>query len=105
MRKRRKQKVPREVRELRRRNLKQIRERAKLVTQQTGIQHNVHHRKPICLSGMDVDENLSIVPLREHDAFHLIFSNTSPEVIARVLSEKWIDPDYELVARKRYKVT
>lgn len=103
--KKRKQKVPKELRELRRRNLKEIRDRAKLVTQQTGVQHNVHHRRPICLSGTDAENNLSIVPMRQHDAFHLIFTDTSPEAIARVLSKVWIDPDYELVARKKFIVT
>lgn len=89
----------------RRRTLKELRKKARLVTQQTGVQHNVHHRKPTSRSGTDDESNISIVPAKVHDAYHLIFSNLSPEAIAQVLSERWIDPDYELVARRKFNVT
>ena len=85
--------------------LKHLREKARTVTKQTGVQHNIHHRRPTSLSGTDDDRNISIVPMRVHDAYHLLFSNLSPQMIAEVLTELWIDPDWEIVARKKFTVS
>lgn len=87
------------------RSLKELRRKAKLITKQTGVQHNVHHRRPISRSGTDDESNISIVPTKVHDAFHVIFQNHSPEGIAKILSERWIDPEWELIARKKFKIT
>lgn len=81
------------------RPIKVLRAKAKLVTIQTGVQHNVHHRRPTSRGGNDDETNISIVPVKVHDAFHLIFQNHSPEVIAQILSERWIDPNWEMIAR------
>lgn len=60
-----------------------------------------HHR--ICKSnkGSDDASNISMVPLNKHQAFHLLFKNHPPKVIAQILSQVWIDPNYQLIVVKR----
>lgn len=68
-----------------------------------GESTNVHHRKTRWLGGRDVEENRSVVSVREHHAFNLMFNDghmSAPE-IARKLTSVWLDPEWELVARKR----
>lgn len=89
----------------RRAKLRALRAKAKQITRDTGVEHDLHHRKPQSRGGSDDESNISIVPVRAHVAFHGLFSNLSPEAIAQVLSERWIDPDYELIARKKFQVT
>ncbi len=89
----------------RREKLRALRAQAKQITRDTGVAHDLHHRKPTSRNGTDDESNISIVPVKCHVAFHGIFSNLSPEAIAQVLSERWIDPDYELIARKKFKIT
>lgn len=89
----------------RRLRLKGLREKARKITRDTGVQHDLHHRRPTSRGGEDVEENISIVPVKCHVAFHGLFSNLSPEAIAQILTERWIDPDWEIVARKKFKIT
>jgi hypothetical protein len=60
-----------------------------------------HHRKPRSLGGGDENENISVVTLLQHQSFHNLFSNLTPPVIAQILNQKWIDPEYEFVCVKR----
>lgn len=62
-----------------------------------------HHRRPKSLGGGASIRNISIVPPRYHRAWHLLFSNDSPQEIARKITEIWIDPDYYIVAVPRKK--
>jgi len=89
----------------RRAKLRALRAQAKAITHATGVQHDIHHRVPQSRSGSDEENNISIVSVKSHVAYHFIFSNLSPEAIAKILTERWIDPSYEMIARKRYKVT
>lgn len=89
----------------RRAKLRALRAQAKAITRATGVQHDIHHRVPVSRSGSDEETNISIVAVRSHESYHFLFSNLSPEGIAKMLTERWIDPNYEMIARKRYKVT
>ncbi len=89
----------------RRAELRKLRAQAKEITRATGVEHDLHHRRPSSRGGTNDESNISIVPVKVHVAFHGIFSNLSPEAIAQVLTERWIDPDYELIARKKFKIT
>ena len=63
--------------------------------------YDVHHRKPRSIGGTNEHRNISRVPVHKHRAWHLLFSNFSPEIIAEIISEVWLDPDYKLVAVRR----
>ena len=62
---------------------------------------DVHHRKPRSRGGTDHPSNLVKVYKNEHQAWHLLFANYSPETVARIINEIWLDPDYELVVYQR----
>lgn len=89
----------------RRAKLRALRAQAKQITRDTGVEHDLHHRKPVSRNGSDDDRNISIVPMKCHVAYHGIFSNLSPEAIAQVLTERWIDPDWEIIARRKFNIT
>lgn len=89
----------------RRAKLRALRAQAKAITRATGVQHDIHHRKCISRGGTDSESNISIVPVKFHVAYHLFASNLSPEGLAKILTERYIDPDYEMIARKKFKIT
>lgn len=60
-----------------------------------------HHRLPKSLGGPDVPENISIVSLNKHRAYHALFQNGNPYHVASILNQTWISPDYILVVRRR----
>lgn len=60
-----------------------------------------HHRKPTCAGGTRQKPNVSHVRYVDHVAFHRLFGPGLPEVIAATINAIWIDPEYELVVRKR----
>ena len=57
-----------------------------------------HHRRPRSKGGSDLPENISLVPEKLHNAWHLLFSNCSVSEIARIMNEHWIDDVYYMVA-------
>ena len=62
---------------------------------------NKHHRKPRCAGGKGNHQNISDVRMLDHAAYHHLFGPGLPEEIAAIINEIWIDPEYELVVRKR----
>lgn len=60
-----------------------------------------HHKKPKSIGGTNAVQNISHVPEAQHEAWHLLFSNMTVPTIVAILNEKWIDPDYEITARRR----
>jgi hypothetical protein len=62
-----------------------------------------HHRR--CRSNGGTDDtpknNVSVVTDVQHEAFHTLFGNAEAERIAEILNETWIDPSWELIARRR----
>ena len=65
------------------------------------VKYNKHHRKPKSLGGTDHPSNLVIVPQNRHAAYHLLFNEGDPEYVAMVLNQTWIDPEYELVVKRK----
>jgi len=65
--------------------------------------YNIHHRKAKNNGGTGDPANLVEVPVDHHRAFHLLFDTKSVPEIARILNDTWIDPSWELIARKREK--
>jgi len=67
-----------------------------------GQELTLHHRKPTSIGGSKRDRrNHSYVQHIKHCAWHTLFSNHTAETIIRIINEKYIDPDYEVVCRKR----
>ena len=64
-------------------------------------QMSKHHRKTKLRNGTDADSNISIVPVTWHQAYHTLFWDLSPQEIARMLNEVWIDPSWRLVVVRR----
>ena len=60
-----------------------------------------HHRKPKSLGGTGEPRNITWIPMRKHDAWHLLFANKTAEQIADEISTFYLDPDFELIARRK----
>ena len=62
----------------------------------------LHHRKPTSIGGSKRDRrNHSYIQHIKHCAWHTLFSNHTAETIIRMINEKYIDPDYEIICKKR----
>jgi hypothetical protein len=66
-----------------------------------GEKRTRHHRKPRSAGGNSKKGNISNVREVDHVAFHRLFGPGLPHVIAEIINTIWIDPEYELVVRKR----
>ncbi len=62
---------------------------------------NTHHKKAVSRGGGNDARNLTPPKRTAHEAYHQLFQNMQPPEIAATLTEKWIDPNYVLVAVKR----
>jgi len=60
-----------------------------------------HHRKPASLGGKNTHENISIVSVVAHRAWHTLFNNMTPIEIAREINANWLDPAFEIRALKK----
>ena len=62
-----------------------------------------HHRRPKSLGGKNdfnnvENGNISFVPQRLHEAWHLLFANNSPGRICEVINDHFIDPSVAVIA-------
>ena len=62
-----------------------------------------HHRRPKSLGGTDEfpPNNISWTKRKHHEAWHKLFGTAHPVQIARIITELWLDPDWEMVARRK----
>ncbi len=62
-----------------------------------------HHRLPRSKGGNGTADNISVVPIHEHRAWHRLFGNKTPQEIARIISDVWIESKFYMiiVSRKR----
>jgi hypothetical protein len=60
-----------------------------------------HHRKPKSLGGGMNKRNISLLPNKKHDAWHILFRNATPEQIAEEINRWYIDPDFQLIVVRR----
>lgn len=68
-------------------------------------QKTKHHRRPRSKGGSNADWNISIVPIKKHEAWHILFGNLEADEIVKEINKLWIDPDYEIIAVYKEKVT
>jgi hypothetical protein len=60
-----------------------------------------HHRKCRSNGGSNDLSNLSFIKEKEHTAWHYLFQNYEAGKIALLITDKFLDPEWELVARKK----
>lgn len=61
----------------------------------------LHHRKPTSIGGSRHNKrNHSMLPSKQHQAWHTLFSNLSAETICALINEKYLDPDFKFVCTK-----
>lgn len=71
------------------------------MTKDSQIAYSRHHRRPRSLGGSDHEHNISLVPKHLHSAWHTLFANHTPETIAAIISERWLDPAFVMVATRK----
>lgn len=72
----------------------------KTVREKSRVGLTEHHRRPKSLGGGEGD-NVSEIPISKHRAWHTLFRNFTPEMIAKEINEKYLDKDYFFVAKRR----
>lgn len=60
-----------------------------------------HHRKPRSIGGSNKDHNISLVDRDKHEAWHRLFRNYEAHVIAELISDTWLDPDFIFICVRR----
>ena len=60
-----------------------------------------HHKKCKSNGGGGDRRNLSFVPRKAHTHWHALFYNLEAPSIAKIINQTWLDPEWELVARRR----
>lgn len=57
-----------------------------------------HHRRPKSHGGKHEGLNISYIPQRLHQAWHVLFANNAPARICEVINDHFIDPDVVVIA-------
>lgn len=65
------------------------------------VGYSTHHRRPVVLGGTNESRNLSLLPKDKHRAWHILFSTSPPAHIVALINRLYLDPDYELVLKRR----
>lgn len=60
-----------------------------------------HHKKCKSNGGGNDRKNLSFVQRKAHTHWHALFYNYEAERIAEIINQYWLDPEWELVARRK----
>lgn len=61
-----------------------------------------HHRKPKAQGGTFATANVSRIPLKKHDAWHILFpGDWPPEKIADEINRVYLDPAFHFVVERR----
>lgn len=57
-----------------------------------------HHLQPKSTGGARKECNISYVPQKLHECWHILFSNLPPQRIAEIINDHWLDPNYKMIA-------
>jgi len=57
-----------------------------------------HHRRPVSLNGGDEPGNISMVTEKAHQSWHHIVANHTPQEIAKIITDVWLDPAWKMIA-------
>ena len=71
------------------------------VEEETNVATSPSPKKP---KGDSSPSNLSLVPDKKHQAWHLLFSNHTVHVIANIINQTWIDSNFELIVRRKNEI-
>lgn len=55
-----------------------------------------HHRNPTSRGGSDSKQNISKVSPIAHKAWHVLFGNSLPSQICKIINDVWLDPNYKI---------
>ncbi|MEK7647195.1 MAG: hypothetical protein AAB378_02350 [Patescibacteria group bacterium] len=64
-------------------------------------QESRHHRRPKSLGGGGHSWNISVVEQEEHAAWHILFSNMTPEEIVAEINAVWLDRAFNFASRAK----
>lgn len=64
-------------------------------------QESRHHRRPKSLGGGGHSWNISMVEQKEHAAWHILFSNMTPEEIVAEINAVWLDRAFNFALRAK----
>jgi hypothetical protein len=75
------------------------------VAQENNSEHRltVHHRRCRSNGGSDNPENISFVTEKKHQAWHLLFSNKTPQQIVDELNKTWLPLDKQVMLTTKIK--
>ena len=62
-----------------------------------------HHRCPTSLGGGKNPENISMLDVVKHRAWHILFKNYTVHVIAKLINKLYLDPAWEFIVVPRRK--
>jgi hypothetical protein len=62
-----------------------------------------HHRRPRSIGGCDQDWNISMLPEKQHQAWHTLFTNKTAFEIAEMINELYLDSRYVFEVNIRRK--
>ena len=62
---------------------------------------SLHHRKPRSIGGTEEERNKIILLLKLHRYWHGLFGNWPAARIAQEITERYLDPDYIMVAVRK----
>ena len=65
-----------------------------IILQQLTKHHRIPRSQP---NSTENPSNISMVPLKKHQAYHCLFGTKTPQQIADYLNNVWIDPSKKLI--------
>lgn len=69
------------------------------MTREEGNKPTRHHRKPKSIGGCNEPENISVIRLKKHVAWHILFGDMCAKQIAEEINKYYLDPSFKFVAR------
>lgn len=61
-----------------------------------------HHRKCKINGGKSNKQNISHITRRHHEAWHTLTGHKTPQEIAKLFTDIYIDPDYEFICVRKF---
>ena len=62
-----------------------------------------HHRRPRSIEIDNSDRNMSHVSVSRHRAWHCLFKNFTPDQIAKIINDIWLDADYVFIVKRKVR--
>ena len=66
----------------------------------SAVKTNRHHRCPKSRGGTWATDNISVIPIRKHAAWHCLFENYDVYAIVHIINKVFLDPAYRLEVKE-----